>query len=46
MVNIIDCLTAFVLSLLISKVESIGIREAKILTSIGWLIALYVAKEV
>ena len=44
MVNLIGCLTALVLSLLISKVESIGIREAKILTIIGWFITLCSAK--
>ena len=44
MIDFIGCLTALVLSLLISKVESIGIREAKILTIIGWFIALCFAK--
>lgn len=45
MINFIGCLTALVLILLISKVEFIGIREAKILTYLGWLIALYFAKR-
>lgn len=44
MVNLIGCLIALVLSLLISKIDSIGIREAKILTIFGWLITLYFAK--
>ena len=44
MVNFIGCLIAYVLGLLISKVDSIGIKEAKILTSIGWVIALWFAK--
>lgn len=44
MINLIGCLTALVLSLLISKVDSIGIKEAKILTIFGWFIALCFAK--
>lgn len=44
MINLIGCLTALLLSLLISKVDSISIREAKILTIIGWFIALSFAK--
>jgi hypothetical protein len=35
MIDFIGCLTALILSLLLSNVDSIGIREAKILTSIG-----------
>ena len=46
MINLIGCLTALVLSLLLSEVESIGIREAKILTIIGWFLALCSAKGV
>lgn len=44
MIDFIGCLTVFVLSLLLSNVEFIGIREAKILTIIGWFIALCLAK--
>ena len=44
MVNFIGCLIAFIFSLLLSQVESIGTREAKILTIIGWIIAIYSAK--
>ena len=44
MINFIGCLIAFVIALLLSNVESIGIKEAKILTIIGWAIALYFAK--
>ena len=44
MINIIGSLTALILSLLISNVESIGIKEAKILTIIGWSVALFCAK--
>lgn len=44
MINFIGCLTALVISLLISQADSIGIREAKILTIIGWFIALCFAK--
>ena len=45
MINLIGCLIAFVLSLLISNIESIGIKEAKILTIFGWSITLCFAKE-
>lgn len=44
MVNFIGCLTALILSLLISNIESIGIKQAKILTIFGWFIALCFAK--
>ncbi len=44
MINFIGCLITFVIALLISNVESIGIKEAKILTCIGWVITLYFAK--
>jgi len=44
MINLIGCVIALVISLLISKIDSIDIREAKILTIFGWLIALYFAK--
>lgn len=44
MINFIGCLTALVLSLLLSQVDAIGIREAKILTILGWFIALCFAK--
>jgi hypothetical protein len=45
MINLIGCLTVLVFSFLISNVNFIGIREAKILTIIGWFIALCFAKE-
>ena len=45
MLNIIGCLTVFLLSLLLSYVDSLGIKEAKILTILGWLIALFYAKQ-
>jgi hypothetical protein len=45
MINLIGCLTALIFSLLISNVDFIGIKEAKILTIIGWFIALCFAKE-
>ena len=45
MIDFIGCLTALLLNLLLSNVDSIGIREAKILTIIVWFIALYFAKE-
>ena len=44
MINIIGCITAVIISLLISNVKSIGIKEAKILTIIGWSVALFCAK--
>lgn len=44
MIHLIGGLIALVLIFLISKVDSIGIREAKILTILGWFIALYSAK--
>ena len=44
MINLIGCLIALVLRLLISKANSIGIKEAKILTIFGWFIALGFAK--
>ena len=44
MINFIGCLTALVLGLLLSNVESIGDKEVKIITILGWLIALYFAK--
>jgi hypothetical protein len=44
MINLIGCVSAFVLGLLLSNVESIGDREMKIITILGWLIALFFAK--
>jgi len=44
MINFIGCLTVLVLGLLLSNVESIGDREVKIITILGWLIALFFAK--
>lgn len=45
MINLLGCLTALVIGLQLSKIESIGVREARILTYLGWLIALYCVKE-
>ena len=36
-INFIGCLIALIVGLLISNVESIGIRETKILTIICWI---------
>lgn len=44
MINLIGCITVLVLGLLLSNVESIGEREVKIITILGWLIALSSAK--
>ena len=44
MINFIGCITVFALGLLLSNLESIGDREIKIITILGWLIALSVAK--
>ena len=44
MINLIGCITVLVLGLLLSNVESIGDREVKIITILGWLIALLFAK--
>ena len=44
MVNIIGCLIVLILGLLIGNIESISIRETKILTLICWVIALYFAR--
>jgi len=44
MINLIGCITVLVLGLLLSNVESIGEREVKIITILGWLIALSFAK--
>ena len=40
MVTFIGCLTTLVLSLLISNIEFIGVKEAKTLTVFSWFIAL------
>ena len=44
MINFIGCLTVFILGLLLSNLESIRDREVKIITILGWLIALFFAK--
>ena len=44
MINLICCITVFVLGLLLSNVESIGDREIKIITILGWMIALLYAR--
>ena len=45
MINYIGCLIAGIFVLLLNNVESIGIKETKIISIIGWVIALYFAKE-
>jgi hypothetical protein len=44
MINLIGCLTTLALILLLSKTDLIGIKEAKIITILGWFITLYFAK--
>ena len=44
MINFLGCITVFILGLLLSNLESIGDREIKIITILGWLIALFFAK--
>ena len=44
MINLIGGITAVVLGLLLSNLEFIGDREAKIITILGWLIALLFAR--
>ena len=44
MINLISCITVLVIGLLLSNLESIGNREVKIITILGWLIALFFAK--
>ena len=46
MINLIGCITVLILGLLLSNLESIGDREVKIITILGWLIALYFAQGV
>lgn len=45
MLDLIIGLTYVVLGLLLSNVDAIGDREARIITTLGWAIALYFAKE-
>ena len=44
MINLIGCLIVSIVGLLIGNVESISIKETKILTILGWLIVLLFAK--
>lgn len=44
MINLIGCITVFILGLLLSNLESIQDREIKIITILGWLIALLFIK--
>ena len=46
MINFISCLLATIIGLLLSNVDSISDKDAKILTIIGWAVALYYSKEV
>lgn len=44
MINLIGGITVLILGLLLSNLEFIGDREVKIITILGWLIALFFAK--
>ena len=44
MINYIVGITVLILSLLLSNLEAIGDREIKIITILGWSIALFFAK--
>ena len=44
MIDFIAGITVLILALLLSNVEFIGDREGKIITILGWLIALFFAK--
>ena len=44
MINLIGGITVLVCALLLSNVKSIGDREIKIITILGWVIALLVSK--
>ena len=45
MIDYIGGIIALVICLLLSNLESIGDREVKIITILGWLIALFFAKR-
>ena len=44
MINLIGCITVFILGLLLSTLESIEDKEVKIITILSWLITLFFAK--
>lgn len=44
MLNLIAGITVLILGLLLSNLEFLGNREIKIITILGWLIALFFAK--
>ena len=44
MINLIGGITVLILGLLLSNFDSIGDKEVKIITILGWLIALFFAK--
>ena len=44
MINIIGCLIALTVGVLIGNIEYIGTKETKVLTIINWIITLYLAK--
>ena len=44
MINLIAGITVLILGLLLSNVESIGAKEVRIITILGWVIALLFAK--
>ena len=44
LINFFGCLAAFSIGLILTQIEFLGEREGKILTILGWLIALYCTK--
>ena len=44
MINLIGCLTVFAIALLVSNIDSISDQEARIMTILGWFIALCFAR--
>lgn len=44
MIDLIGCISVYGLALLLSNVEFLREKEAKIITILGWLIALLMAK--
>lgn len=44
MINLLCGITAVIVALLLSNVESIGDKETKIIIILGWMIALLFAK--
>jgi hypothetical protein len=44
MLNLISCLLVFVVSLILSSTDLIVIKQAKILTIVGWFIAFSIVR--